>query len=630
MSRRRSLASLRLFFVCSLVLAGCASGGTRSVPADAAVTPRDANVDGATVERDGDVADDAGADAEPPKDLGGEVDLGLCDDVDGDGYPRGAGCAAAMDCDDGSASVNPLGTEICNAVDDDCDGSIDEDSGGTVSCGIGACARTAPECVGGLTDTCAPGAAVAETCNAIDDDCDAMVDEDFGGATTCGVGACLRTVSSCAGGMSGTCTPGAPSAESCNGIDDDCNGLIDESLAALVCGTGACQRTVVACSGGAPQSCVPGAAGTEVCNGVDDDCDAMVDETLAPLACGVGSCARTVVACIGGVTQSCTPGTPGVEACNGADDNCNGSVDELLGSVSCGVGACQRSVPACTGGTSGICTAGSPSTETCNGVDDNCNGIVDDGVCGPTAPSNDTCAGALLLTGAGGARGDTLVGATANTSDCGFAGVDIFYRVDISVRSVIYLDTFGTAFDTSLSYRGTSCPGTAVLCEDDDCATLQDQIAVVAAPGTHFFAVHTRNSGVTPGPVSLRWQVMPAAAGTNTRITAAGSYAGTTSGASGIGASCGGSGGSGENGYHWTQCAGATRSVSANTCTASYDTVLHVRGPAGEIACDDDTCGSLRSRITGASTSGVGLFQIVVDGYSTYSSGSYTLALTSF
>jgi len=179
--------------------------------------------------------------------------------------------------------------------------------------------------------------------------------------------------------------------------------------------------------------------------------------------------------------------------------------------------------------------------------------------------------------------------------------------------SLIYLDTFGTAFDTSLSYRGTSCPGTAVVCEDDDCATLQDQIAVVAAPGTHFFAMHTRNSGVTPGPVSLRWQVMPAAAGTNTRITAAGSSAGSS-----------------ENGYHWTQCVGATRSVSANTCTASYDTVLHVRGPAGEIACDDDTCGSLRSRITAASTSGVGLFQIVVDGYSTSSSGSYTLALTSF
>jgi len=622
------------FLLCVSVLCACASGGVNPggggrVPFDAGrdlAPPEDADID--------DALDAALEDAEPPKDDLGPPDLGLCDDADGDGFPRGAGCAMAMDCDDARAEVSPAGVESCNAIDDDCDGSIDEDFGGTVTCGTGACARTAPACADGRTDTCAPGTPGVEACNAIDDDCDGMIDEDFGGATSCGLGACLRTVSACAGGMSGTCTPGTPTPEVCNGIDDDCNGLVDEGLPALVCGVGGCQRTVAACSGGAPQACVPGAAGTEACNASDDDCDGMVDESLAPLTCGVGACARTVVACVGGVTQACTPGAPGTEACNGVDDDCDGAVDESLGTTSCGVGACGRAVEACVGGAPGICTPGTPGTEACNGVDDDCDGTVDDGVCAPSAPTNDTCTGAILLTGAGGMRTtDTLVGATANTTDCGLSGVEVFYRVSVSVRSVVYLDTFGTGFDTSLSYRGTSCPGAAAPCEDDDCGTLQDQLVVVVEPGTHHFAVHARSSFTTPGPISLRWQILSAASGTNTRLIATGSFVGTTSGTSGaIAASCGGSAGSGENGYHFTVCPGAVRTVSADTCTAAYDTVLHLRGPAGELACDDDSCGILQSRLTSVAASGVGLYQLVVDGYPLGSlpAGAYTLAVTGF
>ncbi len=624
MSSLRFFDSRTLFVSLTVALVGCASGGPRGLSADSGAPRRDAAADAGV---DVDAAEPP--DAEPPKDLGVEVDLALCEDADGDGYPRGAGCPAAMDCDDTNVAVNPGGAEVCNGLDDDCDGSIDEGFGGTVSCGVGACARTAPECADGHTDTCAPGAPGVEACNSLDDDCDGMIDEDFGTATTCGVGACLRTVSSCAGGMTGTCTPGAPSVEACNGLDDDCDGATDEALPALVCGVGACQRTVAACSGGAPQTCVPGAAGAEVCNGVDDDCDSFVDESLPALSCGVGACARSVVACTGGVTQTCTPGTAGIEVCDGIDDDCDSLVDEDLGNLVCGVGACQRTVPACSGGVTVACVAGAAGVEVCNGVDDDCDGTVDDGVCGTSAPSNDTCAGALLLTGASGTRAtDTLVGATANTTDCGFSGVEVFYRVDVAVRSLIYLDTLGSSLDTSLSYRGTSCPGAAALCEDDDCSTVQDQLVAVVAAGTHYFAVHTHASYVTPGAFSLRWQVMAAAAGTNTRVTAAGTFAGATSGASGIAPTCG-SGGGAENGYHWTQCPGTTHSISANTCTSAFDTLLQLQGPTGNIVCDDDGCGYPASQITAASTSGVGLFQLVVDGYSSTASGTYTLALTS-
>ena len=70
--------------------------------------------------------------------------------------------------------------------------------------------------------------------------------------------------------------------------------------------------------------------------------------------------------------------------------------------------------------------------------------------------------------------------------------------------------------------------------------------------------------------------------------------------------------------------------MSADTCTASFDTVLHLRGPAGEIVCTDDTCNLRQSRITATPTPGVGLFQLVVDGFGSGTTGTYTLALTTF
>jgi MYXO-CTERM domain-containing protein len=70
-----------------------------------------------------------------------------------------------------------------------------------------------------------------------------------------------------------------PHPESCNRIDDDCNGTTDD-MPDLVCGVGPCLRTAVACTDGVAGVCTPGAPTMETCNGIDDDCDTVIDDGL--------------------------------------------------------------------------------------------------------------------------------------------------------------------------------------------------------------------------------------------------------------------------------------------------------------------------------------------------------------
>jgi hypothetical protein len=98
-----------------------------------------------------------------------------------------------------------------------------------------------------------------------------------------------------------------------------------------------------------PQQCTPGAPSPEVCDGLDNNCDGQVDEGLPPLTCGVGACVRTVPACVSGVPQTCTPGAPSPETCDGVDNDCNGQVDDgvcLPPAVMCpGAMTAQAGVP---------------------------------------------------------------------------------------------------------------------------------------------------------------------------------------------------------------------------------------------------------------------------------------------
>jgi hypothetical protein len=100
------------------------------------------------------------------------------------------------------------------------------------------------------------------------------------------LGSCHPGTQTCVDGTLGPClNEVTPIAESCNGVDDDCNGQVDDGNpgGGAVCNTGfpgVCAPGTTACSGGA-LSCVanvlPGTL-PEVCNGVDDNCDGTVDE----------------------------------------------------------------------------------------------------------------------------------------------------------------------------------------------------------------------------------------------------------------------------------------------------------------------------------------------------------------
>jgi MYXO-CTERM domain-containing protein len=181
------------------------------------------------------------------------------------------------------------------------------------------------------------GSLVNEECNGVDDDCDGLTDEGFPVGEPCddgGIGGCRGTGAlACTGdGLSTECVidvPGAaPSAEVCNGADDNCNGVIDEGLT---------------CTG----ECVP--TGPEVCNGLDDDCNGARDEAdpMLGVACGEseGACEPGALRCVGGMLV-CIGGTQDRdEVCNGIDDDCDGVIDDdapCPDTLACIEGACRR------------------------------------------------------------------------------------------------------------------------------------------------------------------------------------------------------------------------------------------------------------------------------------------------
>jgi|GEM_PF-4797635 len=302
----------------------------------------------------------------------GEIDEGIEKttwylDIDGDGFgdpakskqdckqPTGY-VADNTDCDDSNPNIHPNAPELCDGIDNNCNGQVDEniqqqtwylDADGD---GYGNAAKSKQSCS-------QPGGYVASNTDCDDDnkainpatvwykDADNDGYSDGTKLTQCvqpsgyKLAASLTSTSGDCDDTKAAIHPNAP--ELCDGIDNNCNGQVDEG-----CGVDKDKdgyTSDVDCNDDNP-NIHPGAI--EICNGIDDDCDGLIDEGLTASTWyldadgdGYGDAGKSVQSCskpAGYVAdktdcndKDARVNPSAAEICgNGIDDNCNGITDE--------------------------------------------------------------------------------------------------------------------------------------------------------------------------------------------------------------------------------------------------------------------------------------------------------------
>ncbi len=181
-----------------------------------------------------------------------------------------------------------------------------------------------------------------EVCDGMDNNCDGNVDE--GLERPCS-SACGDGMEQCVNGVWTDCDARQPDLqEDCmDEIDNDCDGQVNEGCVCtagdvMPCGEseGECSEGQQSCVGGQWSDCVGAVASVEeVCDGLDNDCDGLVDEGLYQTcytACGEGE-----EICVDGEWMGCTSPLPTGEICDAIDNDCDGVVDNGVGL--CGLGA---------------------------------------------------------------------------------------------------------------------------------------------------------------------------------------------------------------------------------------------------------------------------------------------------
>ena len=188
----------------------------------------------------------------------------------------------------------------------------------------------------------------------------------------------------------------APVGETCNGLDDDCDGRVDEQQPRQPCAltAGVCAGDAASCLNGTYAACDHGLANanyemTETrCDGLDNDCDGNTDEGCActpgetqPCGLDVGACQPGMQRCEAGSFGACEGAFEGgPEDCNGEDDDCDAETDEDVPPTDCETGragVCNDGEQACV---QACVSLVEPADEVCDGRDNDCDGTTDEGI----------------------------------------------------------------------------------------------------------------------------------------------------------------------------------------------------------------------------------------------------------
>jgi hypothetical protein len=391
----------------------------------------------------------------------GVVDEGLKSDyfidLDGDLYgdekskvtacfPPPGTIATGLDCDDSDPTIHPGSDEVCDAKDNDCNGVADQFE---VECSLG-CEPGPMPCKAGQWGSCL----AAEPLSCIDWE------------------TCKWTL------LCAMQCPQEP-AESCNGLDDNCNGEIDEGVESIFYldvdgdGWGVEGATTKACFVPPGYSTKAGDCddnvaeahpeGTEVCDNLDNDCDGAADEGLGTATCGLGPCKHTVNDCVNGIPNPCDPFEGALpEVCDGIDNDCDGPHDEDLGTTTCGQGLCDHTVVNCLNGKPQACNPlEGQGPEVCDGFDNDCDGLIDQifsctpgqqegAVCGQCGKQTRVCSNTCTWGAFGPCQGEgTCQAGQQQSQPCGLCGTQ--YR---NCNNQCQWDPWGTCLN-----EGVCAPG---------------------------------------------------------------------------------------------------------------------------------------------------------------------------